>query len=525
MKKFLALLTLLIMLPALSATAQVWQHEDPIPGFTHNHESLTKPAEINSAQWIDILEVERDKADALAAFEAFKYYTKEIATTLAGKYGEVETSPAKLIYSVIRTRHKFPGKRNILVDFYGVTETTTITPQQTTILAVDTIIAKSMNSDDETFETQWATVNPENASSSEFIEALKKYAQTHEQKSWNSALAESLEQFLETNQPMVILTKKIFDIFAPNLTLNKIYEDMAASTTYKGWTIHGAIAYPIVFTAEEKVNYRWLETSLNKRAFELIANNIPVDIHCRSAMADFASEAILSQLGLITNTIILSYMYDPATSEMTEGHVGGMGILRLFFTREADPELVEILRRPLAKAPETQISKIYTMTMREANKRSNNINSCQEIEFLKSIGNPTMLKHISAWHFHGKHGFKASMPKAIEFCTEAADLGNKEAEHNLPIMLYEYASRLYLGKFTAKNEQLGINFCEEAAILGNQNARANLPIMLYNFAVGLLQKQPQTNSLKQQAIELLRKSANLGHADSIQIISSLAVSS
>lgn len=115
MKKFLALLTLLIMLPALSATAQVWQHEDPIPGFTYNHESLTKPAEINSAQWIDILEVERDKADALAAFEAFKYYTKEIATTLAGKYGEVETSPAKLIYSVIRTRHKFPGKRNILV--------------------------------------------------------------------------------------------------------------------------------------------------------------------------------------------------------------------------------------------------------------------------------------------------------------------------------------------------------------------------------------------------------------------------
>jgi hypothetical protein len=525
MKKFLTLLTLLIMLPALSATAQVWQHEDPIPGFTYNHKSLTKPAEINSAQWIDVLEVERDKADALVTFEAFKYYTKEIAKALAGKYGDVETSPAKLIYSVIRTRHKFSGKRNILVDFYGVTETTTITPQQTTILAVDTMIAKSMNSDDETFETQWAAVNAENSASPEFNEAIKKYAQTYEQKSWNSALAESLEQFLETNQPIVTLTKKIFDIFAPKLTLNKIYGDMAASATYKGWTIHGAIAYPIVFTAEEKANYAWLETALNKRAFELIANNIPVDIHCRSAMADFASEAILSQLGLTTNTVILSYIYDPATSEMTETHVNGMGILRLFFTREADPELVEILRRPLAKAPETQIRKIYTMTMREAAKRRPQQTSSDEVTFLKNIGNPTMQKHISAWHFHAKHGFEANIAKAIEFCREAADLGNKEAEYNLPIMLYEYASRLYLGKFTAKNEQQGINFCEEAAILGNQNARANLPIMLYNSAVGLLQKQPQTNSLKQQAIELLRKSANLGHADSIQIISSLAASS
>lgn len=300
---------------------------------------------------------------------------------------------------------------------------------------------------------------------------------------------------------------------------------MAASATYKGWTIHGTIAYPIVFTAEEKVNYAWLETSLNKRAFELIANNIPVDIHCRSAMADFASEAILSQLDLTTNTVILSYIYDPATSEMTETHVSGMGILRLFFTRESDPELVEILRRPLAKAPETQISKIYTMTMREAAKSTPQQTSSDEVTFLKNIGNSTMLKHISAWHFHAKHGFKANMPKAIEFCREAADLGNKEAEHNLPIMLYEYASRLYLGKFTAKNEQQGINFCEEAAILGNQNAKVNFPIMLYNFAVVLLKKQPQTDPLKEQAIGLLRKAADLGHADSIEIIPSLSASS
>jgi len=473
------------------------------------------------SQWVDALETERDKADAVGVFEAFKYYTKEISTTLAGKYGEVEMSPAKLVYSVIRTRHKFSGKRNMLTDFYGVTETATITPQQTTILVVDAMIAKSMNNDDEAFDAQWATVNAENPPSSEFIEALKQYAQTYEQKSWNPTLAESLEQFLAANQSTITLTKKIFDIFAPKLTLNKIYGEMAVGTTYKGWTIHGAIAYPIVLTAEEKSNYGWLEAALNKKVFELIGTGIPVDTYCRSAMADFASERMISQLGLIPNTVILSYIYDPATSEMTEAHVSSMGILRLFFTREADPELAEILGRPFAKSSENEVSKIYTMTMREATKRRPQQASSEEVTFLKNIGNPIMLKHISAWHFQAKNGFKASMPKAIEFCREAADLGNKEAEHNLPIMLYKYASQLYTGKFVIKNEQQGINFCEEAVILGNAEAKTNLPIMLYNFAVALLQKQPQTASLKDQAIGLLRRAADLGHVGSIQIISSL----
>jgi len=49
--------------------------------------------------------------------------------------------------------------------------------------------------------------------------------------------------------------------------------------------------------------------------------------------------------------------------------------------------------------------------------------------------------------------------------------------------------------------------------------------MLYNFAVALLQKQPRTDSLKEQAIGLIRKAADLGHAGSIQIISSLTASS
>jgi len=450
MSKFFSFIVSICIPFSLNAVS-VWEDEVVTsPEFTYNSESLAKPTNINPAQWVDALETERDKADFRQEFASFESYTKEISATLGGKYGALDISSTKKIYSIIRTRHKFPGKRNMLTDFYEIKETSDLASLtlQSGILAIDTMAAKAINSEDEIFEIQWETINAEIPATSNFIDAVKQYAQMHE-KSLFIALDELLTHFLATDHATVAFVKQIFDIFSPKLTLNKIYGDMAIGSQYKGWTIHGAIAYPIVFTAEEKTNYGWLETALNQKAFTLISQGVPVDVYCHSSVADFASESMISQLSLTPNTVLLSYAYDPAVSELVPGFANGIGVLRLFLTREVNPEIIEILRRPFAKSPETAISKIYTMTMREAAKRTPQQASSEEVTFLKNIGNPTMLKHISAWHFQGKHGFKASMPKAIEFCRGAADLGNKEAEHNLPIMLYEYASQLYLGNLSS----------------------------------------------------------------------------
>lgn len=471
--KFFGFLILMMIFSILNAAAiLVWQDETGItPELTYNSKSLVRPSDMTLVQWIDALEIERDKADYLGKFESFEDFTKEISTILGGKYGVLETSPAKLIYSVMRTRHKFPGKRNMFTDFYGILPSFDLLSLASlaSILAIDTMAAKAMNSEDEAFENQWAVVNIETPATLKFIDAVKQYAQMRE-KSLFTALDEHLTHFLMVDHSVIALAKQVVDIFSPKLTLNKIYGDMAVGSQYKGWTAHGAIAYPIVFTVEEKTNYGWLETALNKKAFELMVKGVPVDVYCRSAMADLSSEIMISQLGLTPNTVLLSYVYDPAASELVPGLVGGVGVLRLFFTREVNPELIETLRRPYAKIPETEISRIYTATMKEAQKRTPQQVSSEEVAFLKKIGNPVMLKHISAWHYEAKHGFKASMPLAIEFCRKAAELGNKEAEHNLPIMLFRYATCLYNGKFVTKNVLQAIELYKEAAGFGHEES-------------------------------------------------------
>ncbi len=471
MKNFLTFLTLLIILPALNATCQVWQHEETrIPEFTYNHQSLAKPEDMTPAQWVDTLETERDKADALGEITThFESYTKEISATLAGKYGEVDTSPAKLIYSVMRTRHKFPGKRNMLSDFYGVNETTHTT-QQASILAIDTMVTKAINSDNETFETQWAAVNAENLTSSEFIEAVKKYAEIHEHKSWNSILSEALEQFLTTNQTTTVLAKKVFDIFVP------VHGNLPFGGEYKGWKVHttSTIESLINFSPEGKQRFAEQEVQINARLLDLGSRNVFPEIYHRSAMADFSSEEITAQLELAPNTIVLEYMYDPTASLLFPGLEipENEGIMRVFFSKTADSEIAEFLGRPYAKMSENMLSKIYASTINEALQRAQGNTSFEDISLLIKAGNAPMIRHVSTWLYEGKHGFQKDLVEAVKFCRKATDLGDKEAKENLPEMLFA----LSLGSIHL-NAQDAMILMREAASLGHKMAQLTIAQM------------------------------------------------
>ena len=83
--------------------------------------SLQKKSSMAALDWIQHLEDERDKADQVANFSAFKAITDEISATIAGKYGISERSATQeeqiaIIHSITRTRHRFMGQRNMVHD-------------------------------------------------------------------------------------------------------------------------------------------------------------------------------------------------------------------------------------------------------------------------------------------------------------------------------------------------------------------------------------------------------------------------
>lgn len=556
MRKFLAFLTLLLILPTLNAAVQVWRHEDPIPEFRYSHKFLTKPADMSPAQWVDALETERDKADAAGEITThFESYTKEISVTLAGKYGEVETSPAKLVYSIMRTRHKFPGKGNMLTDFYGVTETTTITPQQITILAIDTMLAKEINSSDEAFGTQWATVNAENSASPEFIQAVMQYAQygninldeTMEvqctaiekgcaetgvenpipqefsdavrkytrEKNLSLAVEVALEQFLTTHSTTIALAKKVFDIFVP------IHGNLIFSGEYKGWKAHSTstIGSLINFSPEGKEQFAEQERQINARILDLASKNLFPEIYHRSAMADVASEEITMQLGLAPNTLILEYMYDPTVSLFFPAVPKGEGIMRVFFTREADPEIAELLGRSYAKISAKMLTNIYAAILLEANKRTAASSDSKLIGLLVKAGNAQTIRHVSAWLYEGKHGFPKDLAQAVKFCRKASDLGDKQAEGNLPEMLWGYSSILMQvnAESTMKMEEKieKIDQLVKKAMKLKEEAKMDEAERLEHEAQEILKSVQEESACltqdRQNYQKLMKEAASLGH--------------
>ena len=201
-----------------------------------NPEELAKPTGMSSMQWIDALERDRNTADCIGNFAAFKALTKEISATIGGKYGIFTTTTVEeqldLIYSITRTRHKFCGKRNMLSDFYGINSTYENTAHAAFVLAVDTMATKAM--DDEPFENLWAAFNPESAAAAGFIAMVREHANANEKALLTAALQEPLTAFFLTNHGTVSLANEIFNIFAPKITLRNIYMDMIGGPTVGG---------------------------------------------------------------------------------------------------------------------------------------------------------------------------------------------------------------------------------------------------------------------------------------------------
>jgi hypothetical protein len=287
--------------------------------------------------WIQHLEDERDKADIDGNYAGFKKLTDEISATIAGKYGISERSATQeeqiaIIHSITRTRHRFMGQRNMLHDRYlGYDRAKTNSLLQTdslfkdhmaAVLAIDAMVMKAMNDDD--FEELWRQENANKTASADFVSSVIDHSKNHEKKESFEPLQPSFQGFLQDRHDLIHLANDVFSVFAPKMTLKKVYTELMVSggSSYKGWTVHNADAFAqlVTLTEEEKLNYPGLEDELKSAKlsqFVMFRDVGPFqdDIFSTSLRARTASDEISTKLILNSEEIIIEYIYDECLFE------------------------------------------------------------------------------------------------------------------------------------------------------------------------------------------------------------------
>ncbi len=493
---------------------------DAPPTFAFNPEGLAKPAAMKCMQWIDVLETERNKADCIGNFQAFKAFSKEISATIGGKYGisSRRATPEEamaLSYSITRTRHKFCGKRNMLTDFYGAGEVGGLESHHkghlAAVLGIDTMVTKAM--DDEDFADQWSAVKPNTPAAESFINAVKASAQLQEKGSLVAALEQSLMSFLRTRQEVIATAKEVFDVFAPKLSLNKIYDKQIVSREmYRGWAVEGAKAftYPVNLTAEENADNPGLESILRAGCIKDLGDGYSFDVYCRSAIASFVSGDVTNKIS-IQDIMLLEYVYYECLDEFFVGRIRGEGPRRLFLSRTTNSSLVGTLRKYHYKISEDKLLNIHRYLSVCMCKSLTERLLSDELALLVALGNPTAIRVYAVGLFNDVIGIERNVPKAIKLLREAADLGDDFAVKNLPNFLSDYAVWLFDGENgISRDIPKAFELYREAASFGHVEAQRNLRISLSEYARWLFDGE---NGIKQnipKAIDTFREAAVLG---------------
>ncbi len=462
MKKILTVL-LGLCLSMLSAAATSEEGAEDVPVLSFNPETLAKPSEIPCLQWLEILEVERNKADYLGNFQAFKSLTKEISATIGGKYGfAIPTTQDEIVtlsYSIIRTRHKFCGKLNMLSDFYGIK--TAVTDPQTQqylamVLAIDAMTFEAVDEEGDTFFDQWSAVNATDPTTEAFVAAVKECVQLQEKKSLITALDEALINFLTTDSATITLAKEVFDIFAPKITLKKIYTEMIGGE-YRGWTVHGvnAFAYPISLHPDDVAINPKVESDLRTDFRQQLSNGKDREVLSCSSVPHLASDGSKYQLEYVYDDLILVHAHnlrDIATK-----------CLRL--SRDFNPKLA---RLAYAKPSQSLTLNTYKQLRSFYRKLANNgVMPCEELSWLLMCGNPEVIHKYAHLLHEGANGISKNVAAALTKYRDAGELGYRGAWKNFSDCLLNHVFEYFYGlNGINKNIDKAIEIYEEAYHLG-----------------------------------------------------------
>ncbi|RZI45516.1 sel1 repeat family protein [Candidatus Finniella inopinata] len=448
-----------------------------------------KPLSMAALAWLEQLEDERDQADIAGNFDGFKKITDEISATIGGKYGLSERSATPeeellIIYSITRTRHRFMGQRNMLNDRYlGYDRAQTTIRLQTdarfnshmaAVLAIDAMVMKAVNDDE--FHDAWSDTKKDPG---QLIPGIISHAQTHERKEVFAHLRPAFEAFLGTRRNTMRLANDVFNIFAPKMSLVKVYNEVVPSGgIYKGWTVHNVdvFAYPVTLTEEENARFPDAEDAIRKEInHDLSRSNHVSSIFSSSERAISPSDEIRSKFDLGSKEIIVEYIYHDCLPE--QGYrVRGIGPRRFYLSLPImNPQLAKLLKQRGAIIPDSAMEETYRQTKLILKKKAIPdmiINTAKR-------GIPAALHNYALSLFENRtSGIKRDVPKAIEVYKDAFNLGFEIGKKNLPILLYKYAIMLFNGTdgIAQKNIQ-AIEIMREAADLGSPDARRDLSLM------------------------------------------------
>lgn len=541
--------------------------EDAPPVLSYNPEALAKPNEMTSLQWLEALEIERNKADYLGQFQAFKALTKEISATIGGKYGIfIPTTQDELItlsYSIIRTRHKFCGKRNMLSDFYSV-KTMTADPQTqqylAMVLAIDAMAFKAIDEEEDTFFDSWSGVNAAEPATETFVTAVKGCVQKQGKEPLATALAEPLTAFLTTNSATIALAKEVFDIFAPKITLKKIYSElMVGGGEYRGWTVHGvdAFAYPISLDSEDRKRFPGLEARYTKVFIDgITAEKKERDLTglpCYSSTATYVTSKILAQFSIPLNSIFFEYVHNLPIGTLFKGticsdlNMQDTPSRHLLLTKACNPTLDRILKIPFCRIPETlneRIDHASMKIMKTAYTQGNGKIDINDKDFLFLIGSgyktamgAYSYKLVQQLMMGNLEQFSKDIaedkePRAIELVRDAADLGCKDSRMGLPAALGFYAAQIFSRGcidgmvHSRRNAERAIKFFKEAIALSRENSVQDaiyngaeqesvryLPIALKDYSLWLYKGENGITKDIPRAVEVCRESVALGNQE------------
>ena len=501
---------------------------------------------MSALNWIQHLEDERDKADIDGNYAGFKKLTDEISATIAGKYGISKRSATQeeqitIIHSITRTRHRFMGQRNMLHDRYlGYDRAKTNSLLQTeslfknhmaAVLAVDAMVMKAMNDDD--FEELWRQENADKTASTVFVAGVIDHAKGHEKKEVLEPLQPHLQRFLQARHDVIYIANDVFSVFAPKMTLQRIYNDMMVSGgVYKGWAIHNADAFSkvVLLTMEEKEQFPHLENALNA---DLIQRLTKTD--CISAIYPFSERAsstsyeIYTKLGIKADEMLIEYIYDACSSlGKVATTVKGSGPIHLYLSRPVAPKLEKIIKRRYGVIPIPIILDKFKYVMALEEEASSSL-----IKEAAERGMPEALNKYAGYLSVGMVGIEKNILMALSVCRDAAALGSKCAISNFPHLLIASCVRLFNGTDgVAQNIPAAIELLDflretrESADLCNDDVyfRNLFSAALHNCADALhncadTSFQGTDDGVKKnpfKALDLLREAAGLGNELSIR---------
>ena len=436
---------------------------DVPPALAFNPEELAKPTGMSSMQWIDALEHDRNTADCIGNFAAFKALTNEISATIGGKYGfAIPTTQDEIItlsYSIIRTRHKFCGKLNMLSDFYGI-KTAVIDPQTqqylAMVLAIDAMAFEAIDEEGDPFFDQWTAVKAKNPVAAAFVATVKGCVQVQEKAPLVAALDAPLTAFLAANSETIALAKEVFDVFAPKITLKKIYTEMVGGE-YHGWTVHGAdaFAYPISLHPDDVAINPEAESDLRVDFNHQLSNGKDREVLSCSSVPHLVSDGSKYQLEYVYDDLISVYVHNLRDTAPK----------CLMLSRDFNPKLA---RLDYAKPSQSLILNTYEQLRSFYRKLANNeVMPCKELSWLLMRGNPEVIHKYAHFLYEGAYGISKNVAAALTKYRDAGELGYRGAWKNFSDCLLNHVFEYFYGlKGVNKNIDKAIELYEEAYHLG-----------------------------------------------------------